>query len=147
MECKHCGSKNSQAISEYVEIERKPFSLLLVISLMVGIFCILTGLGMLVSSCQDTNEEIDKSNQPDNIVYQSSYQGIEENEVSEAASKILLGTVGKYVLVFGTVTCLFVALIRIVQPYRHITKTKIICLDCGAILFEQEVISDEDASE
>lgn len=134
MECKKCGSKNCQAISEYVEIEKKPFSTSLLILIAIGILATMIGLILILSSCEGTEVEIPNTTGQGNIA----------TKVVPAIADTATALIGKYFIITGVSVSILVAFIRIIQPYGHETKTKIVCLDCGSTLYEKLEISDED---
>lgn len=134
MECKNCGSKNSQAVSVCVENEKKPFTFFSIILLCLGIFLTILGLILVFASCKEVNFQSPPASGQDNYVTTIGY----------TIENTLGSIIGKNFLIVGIISLLFFSLIRTLQPYTHETKTKIICLDCGATLFEQIELSDED---
>ena len=103
MECQRCGSKNCQAISEYVELEKKPRTFWLVILLTIDI--VLFYLSFLSFTSGDDFDRI----------------------------------VGLYLLIAGVSLNIIYCAIRLIQPYKHVTMMRIVCLDCGTTIFQEKV--------
>ena len=107
MECKHCGSKNLQIISEYLEIsEKKPsaiLSTLKVISIvLISISLFVAFLGVVACNGNDSSFLI-----------------------TTTMLIIALALLGVSLIILS-----LVSLIKLLQPYEHKTQIRIICMDC-----------------
>ena len=123
MECPKCGSRNCQAISEYLELKKAPFKGWLFFLVIISVLAIFVGTYLIVSGI--------------------SRFPVDETNVVAAADSLLEQKIGKHILASGIILNILLSIAKLLQPHRHQTKTKIICIDCGTTVFEELVIPEE----
>lgn len=107
MDCKHCGSKNLQVISEYVELpEKKPFSLFVALKFLSILLMILSGILLIIgaSACHANSE------------------------LTLAHPFLLIPLITFCISLF---MLLAVEFAKLFQPYEHVTNIAVVCMDCG----------------
>ena len=108
MECKHCGSKNLQIISEYLEISKKKPSAIL--STLKVISIVLISISFFVA-----------------------FLGVVACNVNETGFLLTTSMLITALALLGVslIILSLVSLIKLLQPYEHKTQIRIICMDCG----------------
>lgn len=107
VKCKRCESSKVQLVSEYVELEEKEPCILFGFLNVMGFFLIIPGIFLLMAAMEDCAKS--------SIPFLTAPFGI--------AGLILFAS--------AIIDWVFVSTAKLFQPYKHETRTRAICMDCG----------------
>lgn len=111
MTCEKCKKENIQIISEYIELKEKETPAIYGFLIFLGLVLLIAGLALTITSCSQTSQKVQDIILAINIST-GIYYGIQ-------------------LIIFSVISFIIAALIKLYIPYRHITQTRAICLDCG----------------
>ena len=109
MKCEKCGSEKIQIISEYIETKEKSGN---------GIFATLLGLsisGTVIGSI---------------LIFYAIMEAT-SSKILEILLSAPLASLGLKLMGYCLTVTIATCLIRIFAPFKHVTKTKAVCMDCS----------------
>ncbi len=120
MKCKKCDSEKVTAISEYIETKEKSGTVFFVVLCVIFIAALLLSISLFVRNGE------------------SQMPGAQKVADTVLALEIL-----KYTLptLFATIV------LMIISPYKHVTNTKFVCLECGNTWYLEENVKYPPAEE
>ena len=107
MKCEKCESQNLQVISEYIENPDKPTFWFLTLLKVLAAFGFVIALCILMVSCTTMNDS-------PVIVF-----------------GILASSFAGYTLLVSFAILIIACLVKHLTPFKHTTRTRVICMDCG----------------